>query len=432
MNKIIQIFIVSFLCVSSLLAQEKNDYIDIKGSLYQRIQIYPKWEGTAIYNTRFVLATFKKNLEWSGVFTVKKKKNQASLKFIIAKKIAFNGISQDNQDDEVRDVITVKIFTQDDELLLQGFFKNNRNDEKLEDNIIDFVQHIIYKISQKKGTLGSAIIYSEQKSSDPKRIIITDTHHKRKKIIISNLKYNVLPRWTPSEKGFIYTSSSFLGTRIFFLDLRKKQLKILISSNEGIATGGSWNRKNGDLVATLSKKGNADIYLFADPISGKGNIKQRLTTFSSIDTSPSLAPNGEELLFVSNRSGTSQIYHMNLKTREQKRLSFMGNYNTDPKWSNDGNYIVYAGLKNSVFQIFLMNTQGKVLRQLTFGKKSSEEPSWSPDDRLIVFSSKISGEAKLYVMTVDGEYARRLTSSSKGIKEINPDWAYNFQWKYLK
>ena len=69
-------------------------------------------------------------MEWS--FYSKKKKNQASLKFIIAKKIAFNGISQDNQDDEVRDVITVKIFTQDDELLLQGFFKNNRNDEKLE------------------------------------------------------------------------------------------------------------------------------------------------------------------------------------------------------------------------------------------------------------------------------------------------------------
>ena len=110
----------------------------------------------------------------------------------------------------------------------------------------------------------------------------------------------------------------------------------------------------------------------------------------------------------------------------------MGKYNTDPKWSNDGNYIVYAGLKSGIFQIFLMNIQGEVLRQLTFGKKSSEEPSWSPDDRLIVFSSKISGEAKLYVMTVDGEYARRLTSSPKGIKEINPDWAYNFKWKYLK
>ena len=34
MNKIIQIFIISFVCVSSLLAQEKNDYIDI--NLYIR------------------------------------------------------------------------------------------------------------------------------------------------------------------------------------------------------------------------------------------------------------------------------------------------------------------------------------------------------------------------------------------------------------
>ena len=414
-----------------VLGLEKN-YIDIKGSLYQRIKIYPKWEGTAIYNTRFVIATLRKNLEWSGVFDIKKTKKRASLKFIMAKKIALADSSKDNVDYGIQDAIVVKIFTQEDKLLLQGSFKNNRNPKELENNAIDFVQNVIYKISRKKGTLGSAIIYSAQKDSLPKKIVITDTHDRYKQTIISNSEYNILPRWTINEKGFIYTASGSIGTRIFFLDLRKKQLKVLISSSEGISTGGSWNKKNGDLIATLSKNGNADIYLFENPISKTGNIKQRFTSFSSIDTSPSLSPDGENLLFVSNRSGTAQIYIMNLKTKKLKRLSFMGTYNVDPKWSNDGNYIIYAGLKNGVFQIFLMNIKGEILRQLTFNKKSSEEPSWSPDDRLIIFSSKISGEAKIYVMTVDGEYARRLTQSTKGIKEINPDWASNFQWRYLK
>lgn len=432
MKIILKIFVISFLFGGTVFGQEENNYIDIKGSLYQRIKVYPEWEGTAIYNTRAVLATLRKNLQWSGVFDLKKKKKDASLKFIIAKKTTLSNLGADKVDYGVQDSIVVKIFTKEDELLWQSSFKNSRQKEILENNIIDFVQSVIYKISRKKGILATAIIYSEQKGIQPKRIIITDTHHRSKKIIISNLEYNILPRWTPNEKGFIYTASSFRGTRILFLDLKKKQMRVLISSNDGISTGGSWNKKNGDLIATVSKNGNADIYLFANPISGEGNIKQRLTNFSSIDTSPSLSPNGKTLLFVSNRSGTVQIYASNLKTGVQKRLSFMGKYNTDPKWSNDGNYIVYAGLKNGVFQIFLMNPNGEVLRQLSFGKKSSEEPSWSPDDRLIVFSSKVSGEAKLYVMTIDGEYVRRLTQSGKGIKEINPDWAANFQWKYLK
>ena len=365
-------FFCSFLFLKTTLGQETN-YIDIKGSLYQRIKIYPKWEGTAIYNTRLVVATLKKNLEWSGVFDVKKKKKQANLKFIIAKKNVLEYSSKDNANYEIQDAIEVKVLTQEDKLLLQGSFENSSDPKELENNTIDFVQNIIYKISRKKGTLGSAIIYSAQKDSMPKRIVITDTHDRYKQTIISNSEYNILPRWTPNEKGFIYTASGSTGTRIVFLDLKKKQLRVLIYSSDGISTGGSWNKKNGDLIATLSKNGNADIYLFENPISKTGNIKQRFTSFSSIDTSPSLSPDGENLLFVSNRSGTAQIYIMNLKTKKLKRLSFMGTYNVDPKWSNDGNYIIYAGLKNGVFQIFLMNIKGEILIVTTLQEKIEEK-----------------------------------------------------------
>ena len=139
-------FFCSFLFLKTTLGQETN-YIDIKGSLYQRIKIYPKWEGTAIYNTRLVVATLKKNLEWSGVFDVKKKKKQANLKFIIAKKNVLEYSSKDNANYEIQDAIEVKVLTQEDKLLLQGSFENSSDPKELENNTIDFVQNIIYKIS---------------------------------------------------------------------------------------------------------------------------------------------------------------------------------------------------------------------------------------------------------------------------------------------
>ena len=142
-------FFCSFLFLKTTLGQETN-YIDIKGSLYQRIKIYPKWEGTAIYNTRLVVATLKKNLEWSGVFDVKKKKKQANLKFIIAKKNVLEYSSKDNANYEIQDAIEVKVLTQEDKLLLQGSFENSSDPKELENNTIDFVQNIIYKIFAKK------------------------------------------------------------------------------------------------------------------------------------------------------------------------------------------------------------------------------------------------------------------------------------------
>ena len=114
----------------------------------------------------------KKNLEWSGVFDVKKKKKQANLKFIIAKKNVLEYSSKDNANYEIQDAIEVKVLTQEDKLLLQGSFENSSDPKELENNTIDFVQNIIYKISRKKGTLGSAIIYSAQKDSMPKESLL--------------------------------------------------------------------------------------------------------------------------------------------------------------------------------------------------------------------------------------------------------------------
>ena len=404
-------FIIAFFVYFPIILAQTSqpEYFDIKGAFYERTKLYLQLEDQI---PRQITESLKKNLLWSGVFDIQKDRKRSALRLSVDlatnKYFLINLVGLDNR----------SLFRK-----LVPFSKEN-----LENDIISLVEDIIYKLSRKKSTLGTAIIYAEQRGNEPKRIVVTDTHNRYKVNLVNNKEYNILPKWSPDETAFIYTSNSWRGSRVIYVDLKTKTKKLLIYSRKGISTGGSWNRNNNDIVATVSEFGNPDLYLF----SVNGEIKRRLTTFSSIDTSPSLSPNGQDLVFTSNRSGMVQIYKMTLDNTTPKRLSFTGSYNTDPKWSNDGRYIIYAGLRKGIFQLFLMDAYGIEIKRLTYAKKSSEEPSWSPDDRLVIFSSKISGDSKLYIMTLDGRYIRRLTNSPKGVRESNPDWAYNLDKKYIQ
>lgn len=402
--------IVSIITIVQAQQIDESEYIDIRGSVYQRLKLYLDLGN---FNTTLVKNTLERNLLWSGVFELKEEYDaELKLEFIA----------------ESNNSISTRLTTDENVLLFERAIELNDNQDVLEKNVIELLQRIIFHLTKKKGILGTAIIYAEQKLAEPKRIVITDTHNRIKSNIIKNYSYNILPKWSPNGSSFIYTENSRKGSRVAHVDLKTKKRTTLIYSRTGISSGGTWNKKTKDIIATISSNGNPDLYLFTK----KGFIIEKLTTFSSIETSPSYSPDGKEIVFVSSRSGSVQLYKMNLLKKMSKRISFIGRYNTDPKWSNDGRYIVYAGRVKGVFQIFLMNAITLEIKQLTFGNRTSEEPNWSPDDRLIIFSSKISGESKIYIMTVDGKYIRKLTKSKKGIRETNPDWTYNFNYKYLR
>jgi TolB protein len=66
----------------------------------------------------------------------------------------------------------------------------------------------------------------------------------------------------------------------------------------------------GELVYSSNRDGNYELYLR----DAKGRA-QRLTDDPALDARPSLSPDGRGLLFESSRSGTMQIYQLELKSR---------------------------------------------------------------------------------------------------------------------
>lgn len=389
----------------------ESEIIDIRGAIYGRLILALVWNQQQVLPDN-LKAEIDKNLLWSGLFDLIPDSEQADLLM---------------QFEDSENELIVKVKTQEGLELFSNRLKLLDNPVAQEKEVIRFVEEITLNMTGKPGILGTAILYSEKREEGSRELVITDTHAKKKQILVQNNRFNILPKWTPDADGFLFTSTSSDGTIISRYRFSNRETNV-IARYQGISSGGTWGPNKKELVITISTRGNPDLY----KINLKGKIMKRLTRRSAIDTAPSWSPNGRDLLFVSNRSGSAQVYLMELKKRNVFRMTFEGSYNTDPKWSRDGAYILYAGRVNGEFQIFLMDRNGEHVRQLTNDPSGSEQPDWSPDGRQIIFTSFVKGDQKIFIMTTDGKYRRRLTDSGPGIQEANPTWSGRFDWNQLK
>jgi len=139
---------------------------------------------------------------------------------------------------------------------------------------------------------------------------------------------NVLPAWSRSGK-LAWTSFLWKNPDLFVGGARRARR---ISRQPGLNTGAAWSPRGNAIALTLTKDGNAEIYL----ISPNGAIKRRLTRNGAIDTSPSFSPDGGQIAFVSNRGGSPQIYVMSAGGGGARRLTYKGTYNQEPSCCPNG------------------------------------------------------------------------------------------------
>lgn len=93
-----------------------------------------------------------------------------------------------------------------------------------------------------------------------------------------------------------------------------------------------------------------------------------------------------------------------------------------PSWSPDGERIVFYSDRDGNFEIYTLGRDGSGLRRLTEHPASDQLPSWSPTGSEIVFNSDRTGGGDLYVIGLDGSGRRRLTSIPD-VSENFPSWS---------
>ena len=210
----------------------------------------------------------------------------------------------------------------------------------------------------------------------------------------------------------------------------------------------------------------------------------RLTNDPGVDRDPTWAPDASRIAFASDRTGTFEIYSLNVdgtglsqltddgrfrvrksgpdwspdgeriafvaffdlyliyafevepaysrpfSALDDSRKSLLSDLSTDstsPAWSPDGSLIAFTMKDMSlVRQVFLLDPATGVSRQLTHGAQPAHGPKWSPDGKQIAFTSAPSGNLDIYVIGVDGTGLTRLTDhpANDGARSWSPDGQY--------
>ena len=115
----------------------------------------------------------------------------------------------------------------------------------------------------------------------------------------------------------------------------------------------------------------------------------------SLSEAPSWSPDGQWIVYASNRDGQMDLWRKSLSTREAQQLTATEHTESDPAWSPDGLEIAYASDAEGG-GLFIMRASGgggEPLRITDFGAR----PSWSPDGGLIAFESY----GRVYVVPLD-------------------------------
>ncbi len=132
------------------------------------------------------------------------------------------------------------------------------------------------------------------------------------------------------------------------------------------------------------------------------------------------------IAFVSNRTGSKEIWAMDYDGYNQRQLTNSGFLCLTPRWSPDGSQIAYTayeeGGRSGVPRVRIHLHSIIMNRRVAFPayEGTTTTPSWSPDENQLAFSSSLTGDPEIYAVGRDGSGLRRLTQS-RGI-DISPAW----------
>ena len=140
---------------------------------------------------------------------------------------------------------------------------------------------------------------------------------------------------------------------------------------------------------------------------------------TAIDTEANFTPDGQSILFTSDRGGTPQIYRLNLATNAVERMTFDGIYNVSPRSTPDGKGFVFVRRDGNRFQIAFQDYATRQVQVLTPGP-NDESPSVAPNSRMILYAVEQDARGTLAAVSTDGRVKQRLSSVATDVRE--PAW----------
>lgn len=221
------------------------------------------------------------------------------------------------------------------------------------------------------------------------------------------------PSWHPSGRYLVYVDADDRGTRIAQVDLRTMRPRLLPASTRGLNITPVYTKDGKSIVWASGGDSPAELMLASS--NGEDSISVPFVGRSGFETtSPSFSPDGKQVVFMSPRPLTPQLYTMNIDGTGLRLLTPVvpgkRSYRTGADWSPKGDLIAYQQQAGD-FQVWVIGVKDRVMRQLT-SEGENEDPAWAPDGRHLSITRRlgaIGDPRSIWILDVVSGRLRQLT-----------------------
>ena len=302
-------------------------------------------------------------------------------------------------------------------------------DEGLIRRVGHTVSDIVYeRITGETGYFDTRIVYvSEVGPLDQriKRLAIMDQdgHLDSHQFLTDGKNLVLTPRFAPNNQTITYMEYKNNLPRVYIYDLKTGEREI-VGDFPGMTFAPRFSPDSKSVVMSFSDSKTANSEIYSMDLNTRSIT--RLTNDSGIDTSPSYSPDGEKIVFNSDRSGSPQLYIMDKDGSNIKRISKGKGVYGNPVWSPRGDLIAFVKNRKPNFYIGVMDTNGNNER-IIVQDFALESPAWSPNGRYLIFYRQqksnldgTGGETTIHFIDITGYNERIIPTPRDG---SDPAWS---------
>ena len=224
-------------------------------------------------------------------------------------------------------------------------------------------------------------------SPDGNRLAYVSFEDKRSKVYVQNMTdgrrellaeftgINSAPAWSPDGTRLALTLSRDGNAEIYVMLLNSRALKRL-TFDPAIDTEPSWSPDGRDIIFTSDRAGSPQVYR----MNASGGSAERLTFDGDYNARASFAADGKSITFVSRGQGGYRIAVMRLDNRTQQVLTDTS-LDESPSFAPNGRMIIYATEVRGRGVLASASADGRVRQLFKFEEGDIREPAWSPYNR---------------------------------------------------
>ena len=285
-----------------------------------------------------------------------------------------------------------------------------------------FADEIIFRLGGGIPGIAESEIYFVSDRSGHKEIWAMDYDGSNQRQLTHQASTSLSPRISPDGSRLAFSSLTKTGWDILMFSLDVNRL-VSFPRFGGTNVSPSWSPDGTHLALSSSRGGNSEIYV----CDASGANLRRITANKGPDVSPAWnRKTGAQIAFVSGSTGLPQVYTIEADGTNQQRMTDQG-YAVSPNWSPNGQFLTLAWIRKygpgepGSSDIYLMDIASKQWVQLTHDGGRNDSPSWAPDGRHIVFQSMRSGKEEVWMMLADGTKLHQLTFTGHNTQ---PNWSW--------